>query len=78
MQHHVGERGIPWTPHAAIPLHAVHRRAAATRFSPTVIRVGNGAAHSEAPDQLGDALREAIRSDAPTVLDVQVDPKRGA
>ena len=31
----------------------------------------------EAPDQLGDALREAIRSDKPTVLDVQVDPKRG-
>jgi len=30
----------------------------------------------EAPDQLGDALQEAIRSDQPTVLDVQVDPKR--
>ena len=30
----------------------------------------------ESPDQLGDALKEAIKSNRPTVLDVQVDPKR--
>ena len=30
----------------------------------------------EAPDQLGDALKQAIQSNHPTVLDVQVDPQR--
>lgn len=30
----------------------------------------------EAPDQLGDALKQAIASNRPTVLDVQVDPRR--
>jgi thiamine pyrophosphate-dependent acetolactate synthase large subunit-like protein len=28
------------------------------------------------PDELGDALNTAIQSNKPTVLDVQVDPKR--
>jgi len=30
----------------------------------------------EAPDELGDALKTAIASNRPTVLDVQVDPRR--
>ncbi len=47
-----------------------------TDFAALARAYGAAGIRIEAPDQLGGALEQALRSNRPTVLDVQVDPRR--
>lgn len=55
-----------------------HRTGQPRRPDYAAIARGYGVAgvHIESPGELGDAIKSAIQSNEPTVLDVQVDPRR--
>ena len=57
-------------------MHHPSGRRLPTNYAAVAQAYGAAGIRVEAPDALGDALKQAIQSNRPTVLDVQVDPKR--